>query len=205
MVDLTRSVIDAFPFFHADAAQISADPRVHIVVDDGRRFLLRTEQKFDVIALDPPPPIEAAGSSLLYSKEFYEVAKLHLRPGGILQQWLPIAQGRILESVALSLAQSFPYVVAFRSMDDWGYHFLASMSPIPDLTPEQFVARLPEAARHDLTEWSNGVSAEALAQKILARRGGIEPMLTHYNDVVAITDDRPYNEYYLLRRRFLTD
>ena len=46
-------------------------------------------RKFDVIVVDPPPPVQAAGSSLLYSKEFYVLARQHLKPGGILQMWFP--------------------------------------------------------------------------------------------------------------------
>ena len=61
----------------------------HVVIDDGRRYLERTPQQYDAIIIDPPPPVPAAGSSLLYSRDFYELAKQRLRPGGILQQWLP--------------------------------------------------------------------------------------------------------------------
>jgi len=39
--------------------------------------------------IDPPPPVESSGSSLLYSEGFYEVAKRYLNPGGILQAWIP--------------------------------------------------------------------------------------------------------------------
>ena len=81
-VDLTRSVINSFGFFHSDADAVRARPNAHVVVDDGRRFLLRTDKAFDVIVLDPPPPVAAAGSSLLYSTEFYEAARRRLRPGG---------------------------------------------------------------------------------------------------------------------------
>ena len=42
-----------------------------MVIDDGRRFLRRSETKFDLITINPPPQVEAAGSSLLYSREFY--------------------------------------------------------------------------------------------------------------------------------------
>jgi predicted membrane-bound spermidine synthase len=48
--------------------------------------MLRTNKMFDVIVIDPPPPVEVAGSSLLYSTEFYAVAKRRLRPDGILMQ-----------------------------------------------------------------------------------------------------------------------
>jgi spermidine synthase len=102
VVDLTRAVVDSFGFFHEDAGAIMASPNAHVVIDDGRRFLQRTDQTFDVITIDPPPPVEAAGSSLLYSKEFYEVAKRHLRPDGILQQWVPLKlnQTRTSEAIA---------------------------------------------------------------------------------------------------------
>ena len=46
-------------------------------------------KEYDAIIIDPPPPVPTAGSSLLYSQDFYAVAKQRLEPGGILQQWLP--------------------------------------------------------------------------------------------------------------------
>jgi spermidine synthase len=64
-------------------------PGARVVIDDARRYLERTAQRFDVITIDPPPPVEAAASSLLYSQEFYRLVQRRLRPGGILQQWLP--------------------------------------------------------------------------------------------------------------------
>jgi predicted membrane-bound spermidine synthase len=199
-VDLTGSVIDAFGFFHPDAAQIAADPRVHLVVDDGRRFLLRTDAKYDVIVIDPPPPVEAAGSSLLCSTQFYEVAKLHLQPNGMLQQWLPADDPVIIEAVTRSLTSSFPYVAAFRSIEGWGTHFLASMVPIPAPSSVEFAARMPAAAKRDLLEWSYGESAESMAAKILAPRRDLAELSSSNIGTVAITDDRPINEYFLLRR-----
>lgn len=198
VVDLTRSVMDAFGYFHADAAQLVADPRAHLVVDDGRRFLLRSERRFDVISIDPPPPVEAAGSSLLYSREFYRVLKQRLQPGGILQQWFPGGEPAIEQAVARALLAEFPHVVAYRSVEGWGYHFLASMQPIVEPAPAEFARRLPAGAQRDVTEWGPAPSAEGMAALILAGRtdaaavaGGPGP---------AITDDRPLNEYFLLRR-----
>jgi len=82
-----------FPFFHADANQLLRSPLSQVVIDDGRFFMERSNQRYDVIAIDPPPPVEAAASSLLYSKQFYSIAKLHLAPDGILQQWFPMGSG----------------------------------------------------------------------------------------------------------------
>jgi len=88
-VELVPSVKNAFGFYHQDAARILNNPKGRIVIDDGRRFLKRTSAMFDVVVTDPPPPIEAAGSSLLYSEEFYQLVKQHLKPNGIIQVWFP--------------------------------------------------------------------------------------------------------------------
>ena len=98
------------------------------------------------------------------------------------------------------MRESFPYVVAFRSIADWGYHFLASLSPIPDITPAEFVKRLPENAKRDLMEWNSEISVEKMAQNILAGRTQIGTLLPLGTEKLVVTDDRPYNEYFLLRR-----
>jgi len=200
VVELSRSVAESFGFFFADFEDVTRDPKAHIVVDDGRRYLLRGNRKFDVITLDPPPPIEAAASSLLYSKEFYDIVKAHLAPGGILQQWFPGGEENIQYAVARSLRESFPYVVAFKSIEDWGYHFLASMSPIHDITPAEFVARLSAPAKRDLMEWNSNISVERMAENILSRQTDIAKLLPVDGRSTVVTDDLPYNEYFALRR-----
>jgi hypothetical protein len=91
------------------------------------------------------------GSSLLYSEE---LLKRHLRPGGILQQWMPDREEPIVQSaIGKALRHSFPNVRVFTSMMDYGFHFLASMSPIPPTTPEISVSRMPESAASDMIEW----------------------------------------------------
>ena len=47
-----------------------------------QRTLRPLMDRYDVILIDPPPPVEAAGSSLLYSQDFYAVVKERLQPGG---------------------------------------------------------------------------------------------------------------------------
>lgn len=200
-VDLSRAVIDSFGFFYPDARALRSSANAHVIVDDGRRFLMRTPQTFDVITIDPPPPLEAAGSSLLYSRDMYRVIRRHLRPHGILQQWIPIDHGSTLQSVALALAKSFPYVRAYRDVDGQmaGIHFIASMSPLPRLSAKDFVDRLPLRARNDLSEWRTNLTPEAAAAKILAGEVPLSSVLPATSSVTALSDDRPFNEYFLLR------
>ena len=197
-VDLVPSVPKLFDFFFADAPSVLADPRMHVIIDDGRRFLLRTRRSYDVITIDPPPPVEAAGSSLLYSREFYGVIKAHLKPNGILAQWFPSSEEKVLSAVARSLTHSFQHVAVYRSLADWGFHLLASETPIPEMSPAEFAARLPQTAQGDLIEWGPKRSLIEMTTEILSRRVPISTVLKA--DLPAeITDDKPYNEYFILR------
>src|SRR5258708_19437187 len=66
-----------------------ADPRTEIVYDDARHFVLTTPEKFDIITSDPIHPW-VKGSATLYSKEYFELVKQHLNPGGVVTQWVPL-------------------------------------------------------------------------------------------------------------------
>jgi spermidine synthase len=76
-------------FFGPQNNTVLHDPRTRIVYDDARHFIFTTKQKFDVITTDPIHPW-VKGTSTLYSKEYYELVKAHLNPGGVVAQWLPI-------------------------------------------------------------------------------------------------------------------
>ena len=207
-VELVPSVPKLFWYFFPDAPQIEHSPRARIVIDDGRRFLDGSKQKFDVIVIDPPPPVQAAGSSLLYSREFYTVVKRHLPSDGILQTWYPsvMADDATLASVVKALVDSFPYVKAFAEFDPqqkiFGIHFLASMSPLPDTPSSVLAARMPPAAAADFVEWGPEKTAQQQFERVVSRPLPLEAFIAAAPRVTAMSDDRPVNEYYLLRKYF---
>jgi len=128
------------------------------------------------------------------------VAKQHLKPGGILQAWLPGGVPLLTgQAVLRSLAESFPHVRCFDSLDSWGTHLLASMDPIEKLSPEELAKRLPAGAKKDLLEWAPGQDAAAYLALILAQETPIDNVLNP-NPSIQITDDHPFNEYFLLRQ-----
>ncbi len=198
-VELVPSVPPLFSFFHHDAPSLDAHLS-RIVIDDGRSFLERSREQYDAIAIDPPPPVQAAGSSLLYSKEFYAIAKAHLRAGGILAQWLPDGDRATRASVARALQESFSYVRAFGSVEGSGIHFLASMSPIPPESASQLAQRLPASAAADLVEWGPASSPEQMFKVVLDSEMSLAGIIQEDPEAPALRDDRPVNEYFLVRR-----
>jgi spermidine synthase len=68
---------------------VATDPRVEIVYDDARHYILTTKEKFDVITSDPIHPW-VKGAATLYTKEYFELVKQHLNPGGVVTQWVPL-------------------------------------------------------------------------------------------------------------------
>jgi spermidine synthase len=197
-VELIPSVPKAFGYYHADAAEVLNNPKGRIVIDDGRRFLNRTHEKYDVIAIDPPPPLAAAGSSLLYSTEFYDAIKQHLNPNGIVQVWLPGGDKMTDLAVVRSVYVSFPHVRCFPSLENWGVHILGSMDPIAERSPEQLAARMPGRAKKDLLEWTSDTDAASYLGKVVLHELPAETPPDPNSDV-RITDDDPLNEYFLLR------
>ena len=197
-----------FSYYHSDGDQILRSPLAHVVVDDGRRYLERTTDQYDVITIDPPPPVAAAGSSLLYSEEFYRVAKRRLSPGGILQQWLPADEEDValVSSVSRSIRDSFRYVRSF--WDEFGIHFLCSDSPIQDRSAADLLRKMPEPAVTDFVEWSapnsTGPAAQAQAQfeDLLENEANIDRFIADAPNAPALSDNRPVNEYSLLRKWF---
>lgn len=220
-VELVPSVVESFGFFWEDAEEHLAMPGARVVVDDGRRFLSRTEEKFDLITIDPPPPVEAGGSSLLYSSEFYEVLKQRLTPTGVLQQWFPGGEKEIAKAVINTLNDAFPHlqiIESFRAppegfvapsyeLQSRGLHLLASFQPLERPSIQEAIERMPKAAREDMLWWgeaATGGQVKDLAtcwSFILdpARVVPVESMLPEDRSI-KITDDRPYNEYFWLRR-----
>jgi spermidine synthase len=197
--ELVPSVPKLFTYFHEDGAQVLASPLSHVVIDDGRRFMERSGEKFDVIIIDPPPPVSAAASSLLYSEEFYATAKRRLQTGGILAQWLPYGDDAIRASVTRALVDSFPHVRIYQSVVGKGWHFFASMDPLPDRTADEMLARMPARAVTDMMEWGPGKTPREQLGLMLSTRVTPAQMIQLAPDVPALRDDRPVNEYFLVR------
>lgn len=89
IVELSSEVLKNAPLFANANNNVLANKKVSTFVNDGRNFLLFSRSKYDIMSFEPPPQTEA-GIVNLYSREFYQLTKDHLKPGGIVCQWVPI-------------------------------------------------------------------------------------------------------------------
>ena len=97
------------PYFEKQNYNVAHDPRVQIVYDDARHFVLTTKEKFDVITSDPIHPW-VKGAATLYTKEYFEMVKAHLKPGGVISQWVPMYESHsaAVESQIATFMDVFP-------------------------------------------------------------------------------------------------
>jgi spermidine synthase len=92
-------------YFGKENYRVKDDPRTTIHYDDARHFILTSKDKFDIITSDPIHPW-VKGTSSLYSKQYFDLVKQHLRPGGIVTQWVPLYESD-LATVKSELATFF--------------------------------------------------------------------------------------------------
>jgi spermidine synthase len=92
-------------YFAKENYGVVHDPRVEVKIDDARHFVRTTPEKFDVITSDPIHPW-VKGAATLYSKEYYELVKKHLNPGGVVAQWVPLYESDY-ETVKSEIATFF--------------------------------------------------------------------------------------------------
>lgn len=96
-------------YFREENNDVVRDPRVQIVYDDARHFILTTRESFDVITSDPIHPW-VKGSATLYTREYFDLVKRRLKPGGIVTQWLPLyeSEADAAKMVIATFFEAFP-------------------------------------------------------------------------------------------------
>jgi spermidine synthase len=96
-------------YFKKQNYDVVNSPKVEIVYDDARHFVLTTKEKFDIITSDPIHPW-VKGSATLYTKEYFDLCKRHLNPGGIVTQWVPLYESSrdVVRSEFATFFEAFP-------------------------------------------------------------------------------------------------
>jgi spermidine synthase len=186
-------------YFARENHNVPRDPRTQVVFDDARHFIFTTRQKFDVITSDPIHPW-IKGAATLYTREYFELCKRRLNPGGVVAQWAPLYESS-LETVRSEIATFFEVfpngTIWSNSMNGPGYDVvLLGTAGIPRIDVDALEARLarPDHARVvDLRAWLRGAPINRDRDLRLQYLAG---MSLNQNGAEFIYDDM------LLHRRF---
>jgi spermidine synthase len=208
-VELSPTVPSRMPVFFPDAERFLNHPKGRVIISDGRNYVRLSRETYDMIAVDPAPPVESAGSVVLYTREFLTEGKARLRPGGVFMLWIPYALplDDFKEHVR-TFAGVFGHVRLVLSPGRHGVFMFGSDAPLEFTEPNiRRVMGAPEALRdlndvhdHRPTDADRWVRIIRLSQFLADDR-----LRAFVGAGPEITDDRPRSEYFLWRRAFMDD
>ena len=171
VVELEKHVVPAARTFAAYNHNFLDNPKVDVVFNDGRNFLLTTKERFDVLTADPIHPW-SQGAAYLYTDEYYSLAASRLRPGGVMCQWLPIYElsPLDLQSVVKTFANNFKYVYVW--LTDYDAELIGSNEPI-EINIDTLQQRIDEnpLVKADLQKVNMGSAAKFLSYCIMGPDG----------------------------------
>jgi spermidine synthase len=200
-VELSEGVKRGLDQFREENDASHEDPRVRLIRGDGRHFLELTTERFDVITLEPPPPI-VAGSVHLYSLDFYELCLRRLSDDGVVAQWLPL-HAQSLASARMSartFLDAFPEVMLWLpSVRD--AVLVGSTRPLEASLERLDLAWADDRTRANL-ERAFLETPEAFLATYLLDRTGIEAWV---GEAPTITDERPLMEFFRHQGGTMTD
>jgi spermidine synthase len=187
VVDVSPEILGASPVMHG-AADPLKDPRVKVVVEDGRQFLRTHRGSFDIITAEPPPP-KIAGVVNLYTREYFMAVAARLAPGGLATYWLPVPQFEPAGAKAVTRAfcEAFPDCTLWAGGKyDWVLMGGRDFSQRPGA--ERFSRLWRDAAAAPRMAASGFESPLQVGATFLADAGQLRGW---YGEVPALTDDRP--------------
>jgi predicted membrane-bound spermidine synthase len=118
-IEIEPAMVEAARGFGAFVERAYTDPRSHIHIDDAKTYFSSRNARYDVIISEPSNPW-VSGVASLFSEEFYQQAKAHLRPDGLLVQWLQLYETNLplLASVFKAMNKHFSQYVVFNTSNE---------------------------------------------------------------------------------------
>ncbi|MFC2035601.1 fused MFS/spermidine synthase [Chloroflexota bacterium] len=192
VVELVPAVIDAAKWFPAINHGVLDDPKLNLIMGDGRNHLLVTNKKYDVISVDATSPIHA-GNGSLYTLEFYELTKERLSQGGLVVQWLPIHL--LSEEEVRMTVKTFQMVFPHTTL--WftpvrGYAILVGKQEKLEIDFKSLSSKFDIQNIKQELKWVNVYdSVDFLSSFIM----GEKSLSKYVGDAKINTDDHPYLEF----------
>jgi spermidine synthase len=192
--EIEPAMVDASKFFKEVNYEYWKDPRARIVIEDGRNFLFLSKEKYDCIISEPSNPW-ISGLGNLFTREFYQIVREHLREDGIFALWIPayITSLSDFKGMISTVCSVFP------SVSLWNYPpiyadvlVICSNKPLkPSLEEiEKKIRENPEVEK-SLQRIGIGEASDVLGGFLMADKR----VLQFCNGYPLNTDDLPLIEY----------
>jgi spermidine synthase len=109
------------------------NPKVHVRIDDARHFLLTTNERFDAITSDPLDPW-VKGAAMLYTREFFELVKKRLNPGGAVTLFVQLYESNTeaVKSEIATFMEAFPNGVVWGNTNNGAGYDLVLLGQVED-------------------------------------------------------------------------
>ena len=142
-------------YFSEHNYDVVRNPKVHVQIDDARHYLLTTNEKFDAITSDPLDPW-VKGAATLYTREFFQVVKSHLNPGGVVTLFVQLYESTdsAVKSEIATFLEAFPNGAVFaNTVNGQGYDLvLFGQLEAGKINVDTVQARLDDPANAAITQ-----------------------------------------------------
>jgi spermidine synthase len=121
-------------YFAEHNFNVIANPKVRVQLDDARHYLMTTREKFDAITSDPLDPW-VKGAAMLYTREFFEIVKEHLNPGGVVTLFVQLYESNTaaVKSEIATFMEAFPNGIVWGNTQDGRGYDLVLMGTVDPL------------------------------------------------------------------------
>jgi len=194
LVELSPEMVQAHRYLRDITNDVLASPKIRLLIDDGRNFLHRGTETFDMITADPIHP-RITGVGYLYTREYYEDVRAHLRPGGYVLHWMPMyaISRNSFDAAFRTFASVFPHA-SFWYVRGHGL-FVAGLEPLT-IDFKALAARFDHpAVRRDFESIGIRSPHELLAHLLMDEQRMRRYLASAEAGTKLNTDDNGYLEY----------
>ena len=116
-IEIEPLVVEASNYFKIFNLDVLENPKHELIIGDGRNYLIRNNEKYDVIIPEPSDPWQSFSTDL-FSKEFFELAAEDLEEDGLYLQWVSIYQmsPEDFKNFYKTFSSVFPHNIAFANI-----------------------------------------------------------------------------------------
>lgn len=188
VVELAPGVVRAASWFSHINDDVLTRPNVRVTIDDARNYLMLGRGRYDVITADIIQPTHA-GAGLLYSREYFMLARRALADGGLMVQWVGPRSDMHYRLIARTFQDVFPETTVWGG----GTLLIGALRPLT-IDRGSLAERI---ARSGLVDTLSSIGFGGSDQMVAHYAAGPSELRRFLGPGPILTDDRPLLEYYL--------